>query len=167
MPNLTKPFCVVQLAPDGKGLYALVSDRGYKLVKDHTWKALKKDDTWYAYTRINGHTVLMHHLIVGYPPRNMTVDHVNHNGLDNREFNLRFATHSQQKANSRKQKTFEGKKTSSVFKGVSKLPSGKWKAQIRVNGEQLYLGCYKTEQEAADRYNEEAVSAFGRYSLLN
>jgi hypothetical protein len=57
------------------------------------------------------------------------IDHINHNGLDNRPSNLRKTTASQNLGNQRKQKG-----CSSDYKGVHWIKASKtWKAKIEVN----------------------------------
>ena len=67
------------------------------------------------------------HNIIMSPPRDMFVDHINQDGLDNRVSNLRICT---QRQNSYNKKKFNGK-FSSKFKGVTKCGK-KWKSQINV-----------------------------------
>lgn len=84
-----------------------------------------------------------------------TIDHKNRNKLDNRVFNLRWATISEQTANKIKKLN-----TSSKFVGVCFYKrNNKWIAHIRcqkINGKGKvnHLGYFKTEEEAnTARYN--------------
>lgn len=43
----------------------------------------------------------VHHLVMGKPPKGLEIDHINHNGLDNRKENLRLVTKSQNQQNAR------------------------------------------------------------------
>lgn len=59
--------------------------------------------TWYARSSILGpkgrrSLVYMHRLILG-APKGMSVDHINHNGLDNRRRNLRLCSHKENMEN--------------------------------------------------------------------
>jgi len=100
------------------------------------------------------------HRLITKPPKNMQVDHIDGNCLNNQKNNLRICTHSEnmknRKANSNKR-----------FKGVEKVPSGKWRAQITVNGKKIYIGTYETELEAAQAYDKEAVKFHKEYSKTN
>ena len=82
---------------------------------------------------------------------NLVVDHKNTNKLDNRLSNLQIIT---QRENCTKDKNKT--KTTSKYIGVD-LYSGnnKWRAQIRINGKKKYLGCFLTEIEAHESYQEE------------
>lgn len=89
------------------------------------------------------------------------VDHVNHNGLDNRLENLRIVTRAQNMMNRR---SIHGV---SQFKGVSwHEKAKKWRANIRL-GRQQHLGFFSSEIEAALAYNKAARELFGPYALLN
>lgn len=46
----------------------------------------------YAQAIVNGKHTLMHHIIVGKPPKGFVTDHINGNRADNRRINLRFVT---------------------------------------------------------------------------
>jgi hypothetical protein len=76
------------------------------------------DKDGYAITREG---IKMHRIIMN-PPKNMVVDHINHDKLDNREENLRIVT---RQVNARNRKKVTG-----VFK---RNDTGKWQAQIMHN----------------------------------
>ena len=81
-------------------------------------------------------------------------DHINHIKSDNRLVNLRWVTKSQ---NSRFQKKREG--CLSQYLGVSWYKRGnKWRAMCRLDGKNLYFGCFETEEEAAKAYNDFVIS---------
>lgn len=91
------------------------------------------------------------------------VDHINGNRLDNRIENLRFANRSQNSMNRGKHKKFTSK-----FKGVSIAKrEKKWRAGIMLNGEQIHLGFFLKEEDAAAAYNEASIKYHGEYGRLN
>ena len=98
-------------------------------------------------------------LTYGEWPLNV-VDHINGIRNDNRILNLRLATNSQ---NSRAMKTRKNKKC--ALKGVTpyKLNTGKFVAQIRVNGKQQKLGVFNNEQDAHNAYCNIALREFGAF----
>lgn len=91
------------------------------------------------------------------------IDHINRVKTDNRIENLRPATSSQNKGN-----VAPNRANTSGYRGVSRNSrSGKWHAQIKINGKQTYLGRRDTPEEAALLYNEAATRHFGEFALLN
>lgn len=83
----------------------------------------------------------MHRLILNYP-NNLHVDHINHNGLDNRKVNLRAITHRQNHCN---------RKIQSEYIGVTKHHN-KYTSRAYINGIHCYLGLYNTAIEAHEVY---------------
>lgn len=107
--------------------------------------------------------ILIHHLILGKPKKGMVVDHINHNGLDNRKENLRFATRRQNSSNSQSRKN-----SSSQYLGVSWYNKNqKWVAEARYNYKKYYLGSFTCEYQAALAYNKKAIELHGEYANLN
>jgi HNH endonuclease/AP2 domain len=91
------------------------------------------------------------------------VDHINNDPRDNRVVNLRWCTHQQNSRNRRKTKS----ETTSKFKGVTYDKQSKvWRVQIKC-GKNIYLGCFKTEEEAGRVYNQKALELFGEFAKLN
>lgn len=91
------------------------------------------------------------------------IDHKNGDGLDNRIENLRAVSSSQNKWNARMRRD-----NSSGFKGVVPAKSGKaFRAQIAYSGRVRYLGTFETAEEAARKYDEEALSQRGEYAVTN
>jgi hypothetical protein len=94
---------------------------------------------------------------------NQTIDHKNHNCLDNTRSNLRFCNQSTNGANRLKQSG-----TSSKFKGVYRhKQTGKWQARLQVNKQRIFLGNFDSETDAAQAYNQAAICYFGEYAYLN
>lgn len=151
---------------------ALVDVEDYKIVSQHNWQAYQTRHAkklWYARTNYimpNGRrgTLLMHRLILGLKPGDKRLgDHENGNGLDNRRSkNLRIATTSQNRQNSRKRMS----NTSSKYKGVSRFQS-LWMANIRVNKKAIFIGYFKSEEDAARAYDKAALKYFGAFACLN
>lgn len=56
--------------------------------------------------------------------------------------------------------------SSSIYKGVCSHGSG-YRAYITKEGKRYHLGTFKTEHEAAKKYNQAALDLFGSYAHLN
>ena len=61
------------------------------------------------------------------------------------------------------------KNNTSGYKGVFKNVNKKfpWKACINVNCEKIYLGQFRTKEDAAKAYNEAAIKLHGFFARLN
>lgn len=84
------------------------------------------------------------------------VDHKNRVRDDNRWINLREATRSLNKANSRTHNP-------TGFKGVYRK-GRKWQAFIKASGYTQHLGTFNTPEEAAAAYARAAVEKFGEFA---
>ena len=117
-------------------------------------------------------------VIMGLPvgkdaDHSLFVDHINHNVLDNRKCNLRVCTRSENCRNNKGQST----RTRSKYKGVCYHDCKKynpdatglkpWRAYTRIAGKRIWFGYYKTEEDAARAYNENAKRLFGEFAYLN
>lgn len=77
-------------------------------------------------------SLFMHRLILD---TDNFVDHINHNGLDNRKSNLRIVTKSQNQMNAN-------------YKGVYKSSGGNWMARIKLDGKTCHIGTFVDIDEA-------------------
>lgn len=150
----------------------LIDDEDYDLIKRIKWNIAHddEDDVYYARGRVkkkdlgkyNQSYVRMHRIIMN-APRDKQVDHVNHNGLDNRKENLRLSDQKQNSANMRL-----AKDSTTGFKGVTYQKKKKlYKVRLRVNYKLIYGGMHKNIYKAALMYNELAKKHFGEFACLN
>ncbi len=136
---------------------ATVDDEDSIRVEQHTWGLVINGR--YVGSHIDGRCVLLHTFITGCK----SVDHINHNSLDNRKSNLRECTQSQNLANSRMQSN-----NSSGFKGVSwDKNRNKYHAKISVFDKTVNLGRFKEAAEAAQAYDIAARKYFGEFAYTN
>jgi hypothetical protein len=152
-----------------QGKYAIVDPENYPRLAKHKWYAVKGGNSYYA---VRGKwckltkkrlTISMHNLIIDIPP-GFVVDHINHNGLDNREANLRPATHAQNCRNARYPKT----NASSKYRGVwYNKQTKKWRASIMYNCKKKQLGYFHNEIDAAKAYDQAAKKYHGEFAKLN
>ncbi|MHC4243839.1 MAG: HNH endonuclease [Planctomycetota bacterium] len=156
--------------PLTRGKYTIVDPEHYERLNKHKWQASKGSNTFYAsrsvWDKVNKkkYTIKMHREIIT-PPYPLVVDHINHNGLDNRKANLRPATKSQNCIN---KPCIKKKGAHSKYRGVTWQKSiNKWQAQIRINGKHKVIGYYKDETAAAREYDKAARKFHGEFAVLN
>ena len=158
--------------PLTQGKFTVVDDEDYDYLTQWKWHAQKSRNTFYA-VRTYAHPTLktskgwakrcalrMHRVILRCPA-DMQVDHFDHDGLENRKFNIRICTKGQNQHNK-----LPKPHCASKYKGVNRNQK-KWKAQIRHNNVRLYLGTYDSEIVAARVYDNKAKELFGEYAYLN
>jgi hypothetical protein len=169
---------VEEASADGKDIGLIMTAQGDWIVLDvEDFKRLKdkRFQTHYS-TRGNTNYATHHYIKDGkkivrrihhymlQPPEGYEVDHINHDGFDNRRENLRLATKNQNAWNATKTK----RETSSRYKGVCWEKScNKWRTRIRQYGKKYSLGCYDFEDDAARAYNVAATKMFGEFACLN
>jgi hypothetical protein len=92
-----------------------------------------------------GMATLMHRVVMDAKPGDR-VDHINHNGLDNRRSNLRVCSHSENLHNRRAAQ----RNNRSGYLGVSWHKGAKlWRAQLMNERNHYRIGCFKSAREAA------------------
>src|SRR5690606_24980699 len=91
------------------------------------------------------------------------VDHINGDTLDNRRSNLRLCSNQENLMN-----RGLNKNNTSGYKGVTwNAQKNKWMAQITVDHQHVYLGCFESPQDAARAYDKAASDSFGEFALTN
>lgn len=134
---------------------ALVDDADFAEVRRYRWRLIKQQHTSYARATIDGRHVYLHRFLL---PAADEVDHVNHDGLDNRRANLRAATHQQNALN---------RSARGAWKGVSRRSPECWSATIELDRLQFHLRNFSTPEQAARAYDEIAWVAWGTWAKLN
>ena len=93
----------------------------------------------------------------------LQVDHIHHNGLDNRKSELRIATPRQNSANQR-----ISIKNKSGYKGVSwSNTNKKWVVFINMFGKSKYVGQSSNKKEAAVMYDNAAKELYKQFAFTN
>ena len=135
----------------------------------YKWHTLPGRRTYYAAhgfreAKSGKHKFIWMHRKILKAPKQYCVDHINHNGLDNRKANLRLATRSQSACNRRKTST----RTWSRYKGVSwRIHDKRWSAEIGINRKHKFLGLFRDEAAAAKAYDAAARKYHGQFAVLN
>lgn len=113
----------------------------------------------YAQASIPKGTIRLHKLII---PSDFQIDHINHNGLDNRKCNLRICTNAENNRNKR----FE-RNPRSGYTGIrynSKTES--YYVRIMVNKKEISLGAYKSIEEAIEARKKGEEKYFGNFKYI-
>jgi len=153
---------------------ALVDDEDYDYLMQWKWQSNKKSNLIYVVRRqllderyANGKRkttkVSMHRVIMRLEDKSVFVDHINHNGLDNRKVNLRTANCKENSFNKRKCKS-----KSSIYKGVcwGQFVS-RWRVGIHLGKKYKHIGMFDCEVTAAKAYDKAALEYFGEFAYLN
>jgi len=153
--------------PLTQGKFAIVDDEDFKWLSRYKWYAKKDYNTFYAVRNTgkspNQRQIYMHKQIMGVLP-GIQIDHINHNGLNNRKCFLRICSNAQ---NQRNQQVLPNR-GKSIYKGVSWCKrSKKWVAQIIYNHKHKFLGYRNSEIECAELYDKKAKELFGEFASLN
>ncbi len=163
------------IIPLTRGLSTVIDDDDWILVSGYRWQAVRRSfsgtECYVAQAHTPGnhsHSVLMHRVILGLTTTGKSgthpdVDHISMDTLDNRRVNLRAASRSQNKANQRAQ---NGNRTG--YKGVSVMRRcARWRADIGYQGRVVYLGSFRSPEDAARAYDAKARELFGEYAHVN
>lgn len=110
-------------------------------------------------TRDGKRTTEYLHRFVLDAPRGLQVDHINRDGLDNRQQNLRLATSSENRYN-----TAQYSNNKCGLKGVHKCRrSGLWRASVQAQGRAVELGRFDSPEEAHAAYRRAAQVLHGAF----
>ena len=94
--------------------------------------------------------VLVAYSFLNHKPKTseLVIDHIDNNKVNNKLYNLQIITS--------RENSSKDKKGTSKYTGVTLIKAtGKWQAQIQINGKYKYLGLFTDEKEAAQVYQNE------------
>ena len=123
------------------------------------------NNSGYLQTEVKGKTMMVHRIIFemhhGALKAGEQVDHIDRNPLNNKIENLRRCTQNQNQINSRIPSN-----NTTGFKGVLKTPSGKFQARLGYNGVKLYIGLFKTAEEANEAVISKSKELYGEFTVI-
>lgn len=143
----------------GQGKVAIVDDADYDYLSQFRWNL---SDRGYVRRCVGSGKWLPIHRELTQVPKDLEVDHINHDKLDNRRENLRVCTHAENVRNL-------VRRGSSGFRGVQRVTTKTptWYAHVSLNGKRHHLGSFATPHEAAAAYNRAVLELHGEFALLN
>jgi hypothetical protein len=127
------------------------------LVKDTKWYATKNRDTDLYCT--NNKVGPIHRFIMN-APKDMVVDHINHDTLDNRKENLRVCTNQQNIMNCKTPKN-NVSKCKGVYWAKDK---NKWTVQVTINNKTKYIGRYDDYETAVSARLDAERQYYGEFA---
>lgn len=96
--------------------------------------------------------IFLHHIILSKKVGFM-IDHLNHDILDNRKQNLRYATRSQNIMNQKSSRGYSWYKKNK-----------KWVAYIQKDNKKIHLGYFTNEQDAINARHQAELKYFGEFA---
>lgn len=97
--------------------------------------------------QVNVHVLVAESFLTKYKNKQrLVIDHINKIKTDNRVCNLRYITNRKNISINRN--------TKRPYVGVSKSSVNRWKAEIQIDGIKMYLGVFKTPEEASYWYEK-------------
>lgn len=146
----------------------LIDDEDFELYDLYSWSFYKSGRCFYTIGRHKetGKLISMHRLIM-HAGKGTQVDHKNHNGLDNRKFNLRIGSKDD---NSRNRKPNYNTRTG--YKGVfikkwRNRPEPKYGVKIQANKKTVFGGYFDSIIEAAIKANQLSALHHGEFAYQN
>lgn len=130
----------------------------YDLIKDYCWHI---NEQGYVVSTVN----LFHRIVMGSPNTTFDIDHKHGEATrnDNRKYNLRITTKSQNMMNV----GLRSNNKSGVTGVIWHKKSSRWRAFIRINGKQIELGLFDKFDDAVKARKEDEEKYFGEFSYDN
>lgn len=150
--------------PLTRGHSVIVDDEDFERLSTHRWHAYPNKSGVYACRTVHGetdHKVRMHREILGLSPsREVVVDHINGNTLDNRRCNLRACSMAENIMNRHRH---NHPRSTTGIPGVTPHRD-QWRARISVAGRSLNLGLHATLLDAIKARRLAELKHYGAYA---
>ena len=104
--------------------------------------------------------VKLHRFVMDINDKNLVVDHINRNPLDNRKSNLRICSYKENSFN----KSIRVDNTSGIVGVDFHKINKKWRAKIKYNNITIHLGYFEDINEASINRRVAEEILFGEYS---
>ena len=146
--------------------YTTVDTKYVPILKEHKWgiyKSKGKSNT-YVGSRIDGKYIGLHRFLCSIDKsvdKNLVVDHINGDTLDNRMSNLRVCTTQQNSMNCKRSKN----NTSGVTGIWFDKSRNKWSAELMLNRKKKYLGRFANKEDAIKARKEAEIKYFGEFAF--
>lgn len=139
---------------------ALIDIEDIDKVKNIKWhRSDFQRNTYYCMSNDSTYKRL-HRLVLEITDPNVFIDHINHNGLDNRKENLRICTNQENIQN-----CLTPKNNKSGCKGVYwSKDRNKWTVQVTINNKTKYIGRYDSYEDAIEARKEAAKIYYGEFT---
>ena len=157
-----------------KGKYAIIDNEDFEYLSQWKWYIGRNGHYPFTeYAKRNRHIadkskeIFMHRVILeknGVEIEGKLVDHINHNGLDNRKENMRTATRSENKTNGIRYSNNTSGTKGIYFENSDHFKLKKWKAAISINGKWTNLGRFITKEEAIKVRKKAENKYFGEFA---
>lgn len=136
--------------PKLKDTYTILfDDVSYNLYNKYKWRLIACNKKMYLARHSGKKTVLFHRELLGLDEfSDRVVDHMDSNTLNNQVDNLRICSISENNRN---------KVNTKPTKGYYLNSNGKWQVQMRLDGKNVCLGCFSTEEQAANVYKQKCT----------
>ena len=138
---------------------ALIDTEDIDKVKNIKWhRSDLQRNTYYCISNDKEYKRL-HRLILGITDPSIFIDHINHDGLDNRKQNLRICNNQENLRNS-----LTPKNNKSGCKGVYwSKDQNKWTVQVTIDNKTKYIGRYSDYNEAIEARNKAVEKYYGEF----
>jgi hypothetical protein len=146
-----------------------IDGEDFNKLKNRGWCARhdKHSGKFYVVARskkVEGDKLLYLHREITQCEKDIMVDHIDGNPLNNCRNNLRACNKSTNGMNRSVQKN----KKSSIYKGCFFIPKrNKYRCCIGINNKNKFIGYFEKEEDAAIAYNNAAILYHGEFAKLN
>ena len=121
---------------------AIIDNEDVKRCREIKWYYAKNKDSEYIEGTYKGNKIKLHRYLLNVTEKQILIDHINRNTLDNRKLNLRLATNRENSFNRSVRSD-----NKSGYPGID-FKNNKWRAKIKYNGITIHLGYFINKDEA-------------------